>query len=674
MFKLTIAVVLLLGCVCTNGQALTPEEIAEIKRLQAALDALTSRARRQSTEPTITTSQGNLTFVAPSGKRIAYKIGDEDEVSFDDLVKTDTQIGLLLQTVHQGAIATGKVMASADFIQENMSVAVTDAKIQAAIGNLEGKLQPILGNATTSIAVLEAQVKMLSQSSSSLYWYDTFVYFGEEPGKTSVSDSAPYINIAGVGFEEMFHPSASGQFICKFVAGADTSTSSGSLASTVSPAGGEFVHLLCPLPKSWRIDTEVTVSVWSHDGSEVSFEGATGANKFIFGEPMYYDVVLVSKYPQPPEYLVKGTFVVGDTYKCQFIGNTDKIERSVRATSKASLDCGAGPTSAISNDVGSVKPGEGTCVLNIFDGNKRMHGTTAKNIKYYNCQATAGMADCITGCPIEGSGGQALFDSPGTGSWTATFCGTVSVVAVGSGGGGGYQWSSGGGGGGGVGWIRSYPVTKGSSYKVVVGAGGPCSNNAGNSQVRGETSYFVSTNVVAGYGGGRGGPGSSNSRPYDGGGFKGDGGGRGGYGGGGRWTGGGGGAGGYTNRGGDAQGCSNGNRGCDAPADGGGGGAGGYYSSTYGTPAGGGVGLYGKGTSGKGDYQQASTGGSGGEPGIAGEGGAGNPRSRCAITGGKFGGGGGGSGTSYGGGVGGSGAVRLVWGQNRVYPNSVPDV
>jgi hypothetical protein len=200
----------------------------------------------------------------------------------------------------------------------------------------------------------------------------------------------------------------------------------------------------------------------------------------------------------------------------------------------------------------------------------------------------------------EAEPGQARFTFPGNYSWTAEHSGSVSVVAVGGGGGGGYQWSSGGGGGGGLGWIKKYEVTKGKTYKVVVGNGGACLPNAGNTAgTNGGTSYFVSTNTVAGYGGGRGGPNGPNGpvskSPGHGGGFKGDGGGRGGKGGRQNWMGGGGGAGGYNGAGGDALGspCYTNPRLCDAPSGSGGGGGGGVYSSTYGTPAGGGVGIYG---------------------------------------------------------------------------------
>ena len=47
---------------------------------------------------------------------------------------------------------------------------------------------------------------------------------------------------------------------------------------------------------------------------------------------------------------------------------------------------------------------------------------------------------------------------------------------------------------------------------------------------------------------------------------------------------------------------------------------------------------------------------------------------RCQIKGGQYGGGGGGSGTSAGGGPGGSGAVRIIWGKGRQYPQGGHDL
>ena len=150
-------------------------------------------------------------------------------------------------------------------------------------------------------------------------------------------------------------------------------------------------------------------------------------------------------------------------------------------------------------------------------------------------------------------------------------------------------------GGGGLGYIKRFKVTKDQKYTVVVGKSGTCTPNAGNTHSSdGGTSYFVNTNTVAGYGGGKGGHNSVSSSPGYGGGYKGDGGGRGGTGGRGSWHSGGGGAGGYNGRGGDTTyNCRNNNRNCNAPPGSGGGGGGGYYSSTWGTPSGGGVGIYG---------------------------------------------------------------------------------
>ena len=264
--------------------------------------------------------------------------------------------------------------------------------------------------------------------------------------------------------------------------------------------------------------------------------------------------------------------------------------------------------------------------------------------------------------------GDAMFITTGTYSWTAPAGVTsVSVVAVGGGGGGGYTWSSGGGGGGGLGWKNNIAVTAGQSYTVVVGAGGPSNSNATTAGSEGGTSYFISTATVAGYGGGRGGPTSTAATNGYGGGFLGDGGGRGGNGAfDGNWQRGGAGAGGYSGQGADASATSGGTA---APTGSGGGAAGGYYSSTYGVPAGGGVGLLGRGADGvaRGQY----LGGGGGSSGANGTGGEGSGESGLRIiNGGAFGGGGGGSGTSYGGGWGGQGAVRIIWGAGRSFPTT----
>jgi hypothetical protein len=264
--------------------------------------------------------------------------------------------------------------------------------------------------------------------------------------------------------------------------------------------------------------------------------------------------------------------------------------------------------------------------------------------------------------------GDATYITTGTYSWTApTGVTSVSVVAVGGGGGGGHVWSSGGGGGGGLGWKNNIPVTPGVSYTVVVGQGGESTANATNLSTNlGGTSYFISTATVAGYGGGRGGPGATSFGGGYGGGFFGDGGGRGGNGAfEGSWNRGGAGAGGYAGQGADNAGGYL--TAYNPPAGSGAGAASGYYSSTFGVPAGGGVGIFGKGADGVGSSSYfGGGGGSGGQAGVGGEG-SGQSGSRI-INGGAFGGGGGGSGTSYGGGWGGQGAVRIIWGDNRSFP------
>ena len=268
--------------------------------------------------------------------------------------------------------------------------------------------------------------------------------------------------------------------------------------------------------------------------------------------------------------------------------------------------------------------------------------------------------------------GQSTYTTPGTYSWTAPAGVTsVSVVAVGGGGGGGQTWSSGGGGGGGLGYKTSITVVPGQSYTVVVGEGGPSLANATTPGSEGGNSYFDSLETVAGYGSGRGGPGSTAATPAFGGGYTGDGGGRGGNGAtDGNWQKAGAGAGGYAGRGAD----SGASTGTAAPA-GGGGGAGGYYSSTYGQPGGGGVGILGQGASGAstGNAFSGGRGGSGGQNGADGEPNS-NTSVKGMIYGGAYGGGGGGSGTSTGGGVGGSGAVRIMWGAGRTYPVGAPDI
>lgn len=63
------------------------------------------------------------------------------------------------------------------------------------------------------------------------------------------------------------------------------------------------------------------------------------------------------------------------------------------------------------------------------------------------------------------------FTTAGAFTWTAPSAGLVDVLIVGGAGSGGIR-HSGGGGAGGVLTLYAYPVTSGTAYSVVVGAGG----------------------------------------------------------------------------------------------------------------------------------------------------------------------------------------------------------
>lgn len=253
-----------------------------------------------------------------------------------------------------------------------------------------------------------------------------------------------------------------------------------------------------------------------------------------------------------------------------------------------------------------------------------------------------------------------VFATPGSYSWTAPAGITrIHVLCVGGGGGGSYAgYGDAGGGGGGTGFINFYTVTPGSTYTVVVGAGGTSNGNqiGGN----GGDSYFVSNITVAGFGGRGGGQPFSST----GGAFIGTGGGRGGRGGitGSGGGAGGGGAGGYSGSGGNG-----GNYQEDGTSGSGGGGGGGAGQDTlngFGGGAGGGISFYGEGTS-----------GAGGETGTLisrhGVSGSGATTSLNTYAGGASGsnfGGGGGSGSSSSivgaqfGGRGGGGLVVIYYG------------
>lgn len=264
--------------------------------------------------------------------------------------------------------------------------------------------------------------------------------------------------------------------------------------------------------------------------------------------------------------------------------------------------------------------------------------------------------------------GQDDFATPGTFSWTAPAGVTsVSVVAVGGGGGGGPGTINGkGGGGGALAYLNNIPVIPGSSYTVVVGAGGSFNGNGGES-------YFIDSTMV------RAGGGSSNNGGNGAGGVPvvneisfgigplitnlgGAGGGLGGAAGTGRILdndfrvdgGGGGGAGGYDGVGGDGAGHAIGELTISGEGSGGGGGGGGRARSTFNADYlggnGGNVGLYGRGANGAAVAETTNNNGL--------DGGTGSSSPVNA-------GGGGGTGRN-----GNAGAVRIIYGYQRAYPDT----
>jgi hypothetical protein len=267
--------------------------------------------------------------------------------------------------------------------------------------------------------------------------------------------------------------------------------------------------------------------------------------------------------------------------------------------------------------------------------------------------------------------GQAEFTSSGT--WTCPAGVTsVSVVCVGAGGRGSIQF---GGGGGGLGWKNNIPVVEGTEYQVVVG------NRQGsiNDGSDGEDSYFINSATVAGLGGKGANWQAAGGNFGVGGGFVGDGGGAGGDGGNGGdrsgfiRSGGGGGAGGYGGKGGKGgNGQQSGSADGQAGLGGGGGGGASAFipdSNHYTGGRGGGVRLQGAGTSG-GTTEATNTGN------IF------NPCNNGATGSADVGT----DTTNRGGGEGGlfstsptpvqaqNGAVRIIWGAGRSFPNNAVDV
>ena len=265
----------------------------------------------------------------------------------------------------------------------------------------------------------------------------------------------------------------------------------------------------------------------------------------------------------------------------------------------------------------------------------------AHNSKGYGCYSSSSGSVTTSAAP-----GSQSYTSAGTYSWVAPAGVTsVSAVTIGKGGKGTAYCNCGyyvfGGSGGGLGYRNNISVTPSASYTVYV----PCYCYGGAS------TYFINLCTVSGSNNGsHGGTGGGNG------------------GGGGYWTydccpkaAGGGGAGGYSG----AGGCGGGALGLSGGNGAGGGAAGGNGASSGGASAGkpgGGVGLFGQGSSGT-----SGTNAGGGSGGT----------SACGFTAGSYGGGarasnngapGPGSPNTY---NGAGGAVRIVWpGNTRTFPST----
>ena len=300
--------------------------------------------------------------------------------------------------------------------------------------------------------------------------------------------------------------------------------------------------------------------------------------------------------------------------------------------------------------------------------------------------------------------GQQEYTSPGTYSFTVPAgVGEVSAVAVGAGGSGAHANGGGAGGGGALAYINNFNVSPGDVLQVVVGEGfrklssweTSGSESPYGDGIDGENSKIVfngATILEAGGGkrglisGGQGGlggqvivgtggaGGDGGSDPYN------------------SADPGGGGAGGYSGKGGNGCTALPGSS-VNSPSNlsgsqngaGGGGGGGGYTDRGFlvGGASGGGVGIYGEGANGTGGpdrlsagqsvsyYQEAmGQGGSGGQTPQYASVASYNGSPVYYAAGALFGNGGGGSNDGSPGGAGGNGAVRIIWGPNRLFPST----
>lgn len=289
------------------------------------------------------------------------------------------------------------------------------------------------------------------------------------------------------------------------------------------------------------------------------------------------------------------------------------------------------------------------------------------------------MQNSKTAILSEPPSGNIEYTSPGTYTWTVPAEVTsVCVVCVGGGGDSGTANSGQAGGGGSLAYKNNITVTAGQQANIVVGAGGVHSGNQGQngnaSQFNyGGTAYANAQGGFGGYGEGSGTGGSGGAGGQAGGNRTGGGdGGAGGQDQGNYGAPGGGGAGGYSGSGGGGANCPNSNSHNGSNGSGGGGGGGGKGGqSEMGGGGGGGVGIYGEGSNGTGGTGQAggSTPGEGGTGGSSGGNGS-DGQHLHGGSGGLYGGGHGGSQSEGTAGSPGGGAVRVIWGPGRDFPNN----
>ena len=328
---------------------------------------------------------------------------------------------------------------------------------------------------------------------------------------------------------------------------------------------------------------------------------------------------------------------------------------------------------------GSLPPGVTLSTSGLLSGPNPMDGNTYS----FRVSASDGGAATERTFSFVATGiapGEAVFTTPGTYDWTVPEGVTsVSAVCVGGGASGSYYGNGSAGGGGGLRYRNNIAVTPGQVIQIVVGAGGAMRDTPSIGQAGGHSSFG---GYLAAYGGtanatgyGTGGTGTSISAGGA------DGGGNGGNGNTGSNGGaGGGGAGGYSGNGGNGYGGPASPNGGTAGSAGTGGAGGGGGSGPDGSSGGGGVSLFGIGTSGTGGTINSYSSMWVGLPGGGGSSGE-TPQAATSASAGPGGnyGGGGAAGTYYGSGwgvsayygrAGGHGAVRIIWGTGRSFPNN----